>query len=137
MPRSSTPGATAGCPTAPRRMESQVAQVAHRGVWEDLAGLKVTLAAQLDRPQLIGETLKPPDSREHLEALGNHFRADTVSSEHADLDQIASQTTEFGAAPIGLRSAKALGTAWLSVNVQRDKSGGKPCHATSGLRQFH
>ena len=46
-----------------------------RVVGQDLAGPQVALAAQVERHEVVVETLQPRDAAEDLQALGDHFRA--------------------------------------------------------------
>ena len=56
-------------------------------VGQDFAGPQVALAAQVEADRLELEALEPGDGREHLEALGRHFRADAVARDDTELDQ--------------------------------------------------
>jgi hypothetical protein len=56
-------------------------------VGQDIAGTEVALASQIERDELKFEGFGPGRGRQHLEALGRHFRADSVASHDSELDQ--------------------------------------------------
>ena len=80
IPRSITPGGTAGVPTAPSRIASNVRSSVERGVGQDLAVTQVAVAAEveLDRVEACARGV------EDLERLGRHLRPDAVAADHGD-----------------------------------------------------
>ena len=63
------------------------AQPLDLGVGQDLPGLQVALAPQVEGDGLESDALDPGDGGEHLEGLGRHLGADAIARHDTELDQ--------------------------------------------------